>query len=99
MECVGSGAVDVTERPERTARGHRRSRCDDCGRQFDERNAGLFNRAQHPSEGYRRVNVGWRLPRTRVWPLPCAEAGGGVPSPGDESGDESFVIAAPPESG
>ncbi len=66
MECVGCGAVDVTEQPERTARSHRRFRCGDCGRQFDERNAGLHNRAQHPSEGQRRVNVGWRLPRTQV---------------------------------
>ncbi len=95
MECVGCGAADVTERPERTARGHRRFRCSDCGRRFNERNAGLLNRARYPSEGDRRVNVGWGLPRTRVWPPPCALAGGGVPSPGDES----FVIAAPPESG
>ena len=95
MERVGSGAVDVTGRPERTARGHRRSRCDDCGRQFNERNAGLLNWALYPSEGHRRANVGWSLPRTRVWPVPRAQAGGGVPSPGAES----FVTAAPPGSG
>ena len=79
MECVGCGAVDVTERPERTARGHRRFRCGDCGRQFDERNAGLLNRAQYPSGGHRRANVRWSLPATGVWPLPCAQAGGGLP--------------------
>jgi transposase-like protein len=50
----------VTERPGRTARGYRRFRCRDCGRQFNERSAGLLNRAQYPSDVIALV-VLWRL--------------------------------------
>ncbi len=31
-------------------RGYRRFRCRDCGRQFNERSAGVLNRAQYPSD-------------------------------------------------
>ena len=50
MDCVCCGSAAVTERPERTAQGYRRFRCRDCGRQFNERSAGLLNRAQYPSD-------------------------------------------------
>ena len=61
MECVCCGSAAVTERPERTARGHRRFRCRECGRQFNERSAGLLNRTQYPSDVIALV-VLWRLP-------------------------------------
>jgi transposase-like protein len=38
----------VAERSDRTARGYRRFRYRDCGRQFNERGAGLLNRARFP---------------------------------------------------
>src|ERR687893_1594677 len=60
MRCVGCGSAAVTERPERTARGYRRFRCRDCGRQFNERSGGLLNRAQYPSDVIALV-VLWRL--------------------------------------
>src|ERR687893_290834 len=60
MECVCCGSAAVTERLERTARGYRRFRCRDCGRQFNERSAGLLNRAQYPSDVVALV-VLWRL--------------------------------------
>ena len=50
MECVGCGSAAVTERPDRTAQGYRRFRCWDCGKQFDERSAGVPNRASLPSD-------------------------------------------------
>jgi transposase-like protein len=40
----------VTERPEVTARGYRRFRCRDCGRQFNERSGGVLNRTCLPSD-------------------------------------------------
>ena len=60
MRCAGCGSAAVTERPERTARGYRRFRCRDCGRQFNERSAGLLNRTQYPSDVIALV-VLWRL--------------------------------------
>src|SRR5918994_157769 len=60
MECVCCGSAAVTERPGRTAQGYRRFRCRDCGRQFNERSAGLLNRAQYPSDVIALV-VLWRL--------------------------------------
>jgi putative transposase len=60
MRCVECGSEAVTERPERTARGYRRFRCRDCGKQFNERSAGLLNRAQYPSDVIALV-VLWRL--------------------------------------
>ena len=44
MRCLGCGSAAVTERPERTAQGYRRFRCRDCGKQFNERSAGVLNR-------------------------------------------------------
>ena len=60
MRCLSCGSVAVTERPERTARGYRRFRCRDCGRQFNERSAGVLNRTQYPSDVIALV-VLWRL--------------------------------------
>ena len=48
MDCVACGSAAVTERPERTAQGYRRFRCRDCGKQYNERSAGVLNRAQYP---------------------------------------------------
>ena len=42
--------VAVTERAEVTARGYRRFRCRDCGRQFNERSGGVLNRTSLPSD-------------------------------------------------
>ena len=60
MDCVCCGSAAVTERPERTAQGYRRFRCRDCGRQFNERSAGVLNRTQYPSDIIALV-VLWRL--------------------------------------
>jgi transposase-like protein len=60
MDCVCCGSAAVTERPERTAQGYRRFRCRDCGKQFNERSAGLLNRTQYPSDVIALV-VLWRL--------------------------------------
>jgi putative transposase len=60
MRCLGCGSAAVTERPERTAQGYRRFRCRECGRQFNERSAGLLNRTQYPSDVIALV-VLWRL--------------------------------------
>ena len=60
MRCVGCGSAAVTERPERTARGCRRFRCRDCGRQSNERSGGRLNRVQYPSDVVALV-VLWRL--------------------------------------
>ena len=60
MDCVDCGSAAVTERPECTVQGYRRFRCRDCGKQFNERSAGLLNRAQYPSDVIALV-VLWRL--------------------------------------
>jgi putative transposase len=60
MDCVACGSAAVTERPDRTARGYRRFRCHECGKGFNERSAGLLNRAQYPSDVIALV-VLWRL--------------------------------------
>ena len=60
MNCVACGSAAVTERPERTARGYRRFRCRECGKQFNERSGGLLNHAQYPSDVIALV-VLWRL--------------------------------------
>ena len=60
MRCLSCGSVATTERPERTARGYRRFRCRDCGKQFNERSAGSLNRTQYPSDVIALV-VLWRL--------------------------------------
>jgi transposase-like protein len=60
MDCVACGSAAVTERPERTARGYRRFRCRDCGKQYNERSGGLLNYAQYPSDVVVLV-VLWRM--------------------------------------
>jgi len=50
MHCVACGSAAVTERPELTAQGYRRFRCQDCGRLFNERSDGILNRASLPSD-------------------------------------------------
>jgi putative transposase len=60
MDCVACGSAAVTERPDHTARGYRRFRCRDCGKQFNERSGGLLNHAQFPSDVIALV-VLWRL--------------------------------------
>ena len=60
MDCVVCGSVAVTERPERTARGYRRFRCRECGKQYNERSGGLLNHTHYPSDVIALV-VLWRL--------------------------------------
>src|SRR5918912_633638 len=60
MDCVACGSAAVTERPERTARGYRRFRCRDCGKQFNERSGTVLNHARYPSDVIALV-VLWRL--------------------------------------
>ena len=50
MDCVWCQSVAVAERAEVTARGYRRFRCRDCGRQFNERSGGVLNRTSLPSD-------------------------------------------------
>jgi putative transposase len=60
MQCIGCGSQAFTERPERTAQGYRRFRCDACGKQFNERTGTQLNRAPYPSDVIALV-VLWRL--------------------------------------
>ena len=60
MDCVACGSAAVTERPEHTARGYRRFRCRDCGKQFNERSGGSLNHTHYPSDVIALV-VLWRL--------------------------------------
>jgi putative transposase len=60
MECPACQATAVRERPERTAQGYRRFRRGACGKQFNERSAGVLNRTQYPSDVIALV-VLWRL--------------------------------------
>src|SRR6202049_1495380 len=60
MPCVVCGSAAVSERNERTAQGYRRFRCRACGKQFNERSAGVLNRTQYPSDVIALV-VLWRL--------------------------------------
>jgi transposase-like protein len=71
MECVDCGSAEVTERRDRTAQGYRRFRCRACGRGFNERSAGVLNRAQYPSDVIALV-VLWRL-RYRLTPWDLTE--------------------------
>ena len=50
MNCVGCSSGAVTERPNLTTQGYRRFRCRDCDKQFNERSAGVLNRASLPSD-------------------------------------------------
>src|SRR5215510_14839254 len=49
MRCPACGSRSIRERPERTTQGYRRFRCQ-CGKQFNERSAGVLNKAQYPSD-------------------------------------------------
>jgi transposase-like protein len=60
MACVDCGSAEVTDRRDRTAQGYRRFRCRACGRGFNQRSAGVLNRAQYPSDVIALV-VLWRL--------------------------------------
>jgi putative transposase len=60
MRCVACGSSAVSERLECTVQGYRRFRCRTCGKQFNERSAGLLNRTQYPSDIIALV-VLWRL--------------------------------------
>ena len=60
MRCPACRSTAVRHRSERTAQGYRRFRCSNCGKQFNERSAGLLNRAQYPSDVIALV-VLWRL--------------------------------------
>jgi len=60
MDCAACGSSAVTERPERTARGYRRFRCRECGKQSNERSASLLNHTHYPSDVIALV-VLWRL--------------------------------------
>src|SRR6202521_1271706 len=60
MRCVACGSWAISERSERTTQGYRRFRCRACGKQFNERSAGVLNRTQYPSDVIALV-VLWRL--------------------------------------
>ena len=60
MDCLACGSAALTERLERTARGYRRFRCRDCGKQFNERSCGVLNHTQYPFDFITLV-VLWRL--------------------------------------
>src|ERR1700676_817716 len=60
MWCVACDTEEVSERPERTARGYRRFRCRACGKQFNERSGGILNRARYPSDVIALV-IFWRM--------------------------------------
>ena len=60
MDCVACGSGAVTQRREPTARGYRRFRCRDCGKQYNERSGGVLNHTQYPSDVIALV-VLWRL--------------------------------------
>src|SRR5438067_689695 len=60
MRCPACRSRAVRHRSERTAQGYRGFRCGNCGKQFNERSAGLLNRVQYPSDVIALV-VLWRL--------------------------------------
>lgn len=60
MRCPACRSTAIRHRSERTAQGYHRFRCGNCGKQFNERSAGLLNRAQYPSDVIALV-VLWRL--------------------------------------
>src|SRR5438046_10410131 len=60
MRCPACRSTAIRQRSERTAQGYRRFRCGNCGKQFNERSAGLLNRTQYPSDVIALV-VLWRL--------------------------------------
>src|ERR1700722_1459407 len=60
MRRVACGSSAVSERLEWNVGGFRRVRGRTCGKQFNERSAGLLNRTQYPSDIIALV-VLWRL--------------------------------------
>jgi hypothetical protein len=50
MDRLECGSTSVMERPELTARGDRRFRCRECGKQFNERSGGAPTRTCLPSD-------------------------------------------------
>jgi putative transposase len=60
MPCPYCDSSATTQRPDLTARGHRRFRCRSCARGFNERTGSLFNRVQYPPDVVGLV-VLWRL--------------------------------------
>jgi len=60
MRCPACGSTAVSERAEQTMQGYRRFRCGNCGKRFNERSAGVLNRAQYPSDVIALV-VLWRM--------------------------------------
>src|SRR6202012_3817163 len=60
MRCPACRSTAIRHRSERTAQGYRRFAGGTCGKQFNERSAGLLNRAQYPSDVIALV-VLWRL--------------------------------------
>jgi hypothetical protein len=60
MDCVACGSAAVTEGLECTARGYRRFRCRECGKQYNERSGSLLNHTHYPSDVIALV-VLWRL--------------------------------------
>src|SRR6476646_1169872 len=60
MRCPTCRSTAVRHRSERTVQGYHRFRCGNCGKQFNERSAGLLNRAQYQSDVIALV-VLWRL--------------------------------------
>src|SRR5262250_939368 len=60
MRCAACRSTAARHRSERTAQGYRRFRCGNCGKQFNERSAGVLNKAQYPSDIIALV-VLWRL--------------------------------------
>jgi hypothetical protein len=63
MGCIGCGLAAVSERSERTAQGYQRFRCRTCGKQFNERSAGvdcvarIGRRLRYTSSSGRRLNL------------------------------------------
>jgi putative transposase len=60
MQCVRCGSAKIWERPERPAQRYRRFRSRACGKQSNERSAGVLKGAQHPSDVVAVVLL-WRL--------------------------------------
>ena len=60
MDCPHCSSTTPSERADRTKLGYRRFRCRDCGRSFNERSGGVFNRLQYPTDVVCLV-VLWRL--------------------------------------
>jgi hypothetical protein len=59
MRCPACRSTAIRDRPEPTAQGYRRFCCR-CGKQFNERSAGVLNEARYPSDIISLV-VFWRL--------------------------------------